>query len=245
MGACDRRCHRARVGGPEAPGVLATSRCWVTRGPRKAAPKTPPGARGQRSVAGGTAWGLWDGGRCAGDRAQHGDPQHGNPVAAPLPPAAPGLGHEAPAPASSRLLPGSCLLLGPPPALQGGSRGHGRNPPVPPRRPAAMAESHSWWKLTFLRKRKSMPQVLYDSPDVHAGDGPEGNGEGGTPEYTARLEKIVDKSSKGKHVKVSNSGRFKEKKKPPILLGSGPVTRWSGGARCGAGWTPPSTSEEK
>ncbi|XP_032058802.1 proline-rich protein 15-like protein [Anas acuta] len=85
-----------------------------------------------------------------------------------------------------------------------------------------MAESHSWWKLTFLRKRKSMPQVLYDSPDVHAGDGPEGNGEGGTPEYTARLEKIVDKSSKGKHVKVSNSGRFKEKKKVRATLADNP-----------------------
>lgn len=85
-----------------------------------------------------------------------------------------------------------------------------------------MAESHSWWKLTFLRKRKSMPKVLYDSPDVHAGDGPEGSGEEGAPEFAARLEKIVDKSSKGKHVKVSNSGRFKEKKKVRATLADNP-----------------------
>ncbi|KAK2516593.1 Prr15l [Columba livia] len=77
-----------------------------------------------------------------------------------------------------------------------------------------MAESHGWWKLTFLRKRRSVPTVLYESPDSHgAGDTTEGTGEGGPPGYAARLEKIVDKSTKGKHVKVSNSGRFKEKKK--------------------------------
>ncbi|XP_015154975.1 proline-rich protein 15-like protein [Gallus gallus] len=85
-----------------------------------------------------------------------------------------------------------------------------------------MAESHSWWKLTFLRKRKSMPKVLYDSPDIHAGDGPEAPGEEGTPDFAARLEKIVDKSTKGKHVKVSNSGRFKEKKKVRPTLAENP-----------------------
>lgn len=88
--------------------------------------------------------------------------------------------------------------------------------------PAAMAESHSWWKLTFLRKRKSMPKVLYDSPDIHAGDGPEAPGEEGTPDFATRLEKIVDKSTKGKHVKVSNSGRFKEKKKVRPTLAENP-----------------------
>ncbi|NXI64804.1 PR15L protein, partial [Anseranas semipalmata] len=85
-----------------------------------------------------------------------------------------------------------------------------------------MAESHSWWKLTFLRKRKSMPKVLYDSPDIHAGDGSRGPGEEGTPDFAARLEKIVDKTSKGKHVKVSNSGRFKEKKKVRATLAENP-----------------------
>ncbi|XP_009988088.1 PREDICTED: proline-rich protein 15-like protein, partial [Tauraco erythrolophus] len=47
------------------------------------------------------------------------------------------------------------------------------------------------------------------------GESQEGPGEEGPPGFTARLEKMVDKSSKGKHVKVSNSGRFKEKKKEP------------------------------
>ncbi|XP_071674230.1 proline-rich protein 15-like protein isoform X1 [Patagioenas fasciata] len=87
----------------------------------------------------------------------------------------------------------------------------------------AMAESHGWWKLTFLRKRRSVPTVLYESPDSHgAGDNAEGTGEGGPPGYTARLEKIVDKSTKGKHVKVSNSGRFKEKKKVRATLAEHP-----------------------
>nr|XP_005508288.2 proline-rich protein 15-like protein isoform X1 [Columba livia] len=93
----------------------------------------------------------------------------------------------------------------------------------------AMAESHGWWKLTFLRKRRSVPTVLYESPDSHgAGDTTEGTGEGGPPGYAARLEKIVDKSTKGKHVKVSNSGRFKEKKKVRATLAEHPNL-------CGAG----------
>lgn len=77
-----------------------------------------------------------------------------------------------------------------------------------------MAEaSHSWWKLTFLRKKKSTPKTVYESVIEHAGTdkGPEENPEDSN--YTARLEKIVDKNTKGKHVKVSNSGRFKERKK--------------------------------
>ncbi|NWT48943.1 PR15L protein, partial [Rissa tridactyla] len=88
-----------------------------------------------------------------------------------------------------------------------------------------MAESHGWWKLTFLRKRRSVPTVLYESPDSHAatgGESQEGPGEEGPPGFTARLEKIVDKNTKGKHVKVSNSGRFKEKKKVRATLADNP-----------------------
>ncbi|NXV18272.1 PR15L protein, partial [Cepphus grylle] len=88
-----------------------------------------------------------------------------------------------------------------------------------------MAESHGWWKLTFLRKRRSVPAVLYESPDSHAATGSEsqeGPGEEGPPGFTARLEKIVDKNTKGKHVKVSNSGRFKEKKKVRATLADNP-----------------------
>ncbi|XP_064329166.1 proline-rich protein 15-like protein [Phalacrocorax carbo] len=88
-----------------------------------------------------------------------------------------------------------------------------------------MADSHGWWKLTFLRKRRSVPTVLYESPDSHAaatGDSQEGPGEEGPPGFAARLEKIVDKNSKGKHVKVSNSGRFKEKKKVRATLSENP-----------------------
>ncbi|XP_055553519.1 proline-rich protein 15-like protein [Falco cherrug] len=93
-----------------------------------------------------------------------------------------------------------------------------------------MADSHGWWKLTFLRKRQSMPTVLYESPDSHAaatattatGGTREGPAEEGAPGFAARLEKLVDKSSKGKHVKVSNSGRFKEKKKVRATLAEHP-----------------------
>uniref|UniRef100_A0A8C8BCM7 Proline rich 15 like n=1 Tax=Otus sunia TaxID=257818 RepID=A0A8C8BCM7_9STRI len=87
-----------------------------------------------------------------------------------------------------------------------------------------MADSHGWWKLTFLRKRRSVPTVLYESPDSHAaaGESQEAPGEEGPPGFAARLEKIVDKSSKGKHVKVSNSGRFKEKKKVRATLAENP-----------------------
>ncbi|NXX22746.1 PR15L protein, partial [Podargus strigoides] len=88
-----------------------------------------------------------------------------------------------------------------------------------------MADSHGWWKLTFLRKRRSVPTVLYESPDgpgATGGESPEGTGEEVPPGFAARLEKIVDKSSKGKHVKVSNSGRFKEKKKVRATLAEHP-----------------------
>ncbi|XP_038610673.1 proline-rich protein 15-like protein [Tachyglossus aculeatus] len=82
-----------------------------------------------------------------------------------------------------------------------------------------------WWKLTFLRKKKSVPRVLYESPDRHAQlDGgpdpsrPEPCGVSG--DFDARLEKIVDKNTK--HVKVSHSGRFKEKKKVRASLAEHP-----------------------
>ncbi|XP_074835163.1 proline-rich protein 15-like protein [Carettochelys insculpta] len=92
-----------------------------------------------------------------------------------------------------------------------------------------MAENYSWWKLTFLRKKKSTPKVLYESPDIYAQENQqeavwtEAESKGGTEkEFNARLEKIVDKNTKGKHVKVSNSGRFKEKKKVRATLAENP-----------------------
>ncbi|XP_059936407.1 proline-rich protein 15-like protein [Mesoplodon densirostris] len=84
-----------------------------------------------------------------------------------------------------------------------------------------------WWKLTFLRKKKSTPKVLYEIPDTYTQTesgaeppGPDGGGPNG--HFNARLEKIVDKSTKGKHVNVSNSGRFKEKKKVRATLAENP-----------------------
>ncbi|KPP77726.1 atad4-B-like [Scleropages formosus] len=86
-----------------------------------------------------------------------------------------------------------------------------------------------WWKLTFLRKKKSESKVLYEIPAEQGNN--TGNKEstaspGGNPEdsqFNARLEKIVDKSAtKGRHVKVSHSGRFKEKKKIRATLAENP-----------------------
>ncbi|XP_053309564.1 proline-rich protein 15-like protein [Spea bombifrons] len=86
-----------------------------------------------------------------------------------------------------------------------------------------MAEtSHSWWKLTFLRKKKSTPSVVYESVAEHAGNDKGAEGNAAESNYTARLEKIVDKTTKGKHVKVSNSGRFKERKKVRPSLNDAP-----------------------
>ncbi|KAL4659889.1 proline-rich protein 15-like protein [Arapaima gigas] len=95
----------------------------------------------------------------------------------------------------------------------------------------AMAEpSPGWWKLTFLRKKKSESKVLYEIPAEPSNN--TGNKDnsvmlpGGDPEdsqFNARLEKIVDKSAtKGRHVKVSHSGRFKEKKKIRATLAENP-----------------------
>lgn len=94
-----------------------------------------------------------------------------------------------------------------------------------------MAESSTgWWKLTFLRKKKSQPKVLYEIPQEvvsNSAAGQHGVGaasEAATqPEDTeleARLGRIVDKTtaSRGRHVKVSHSGRFKEKKRVRTML---------------------------
>ncbi|XP_054142470.1 proline-rich protein 15-like protein [Melozone crissalis] len=88
-----------------------------------------------------------------------------------------------------------------------------------------MADGHGWWKLTFLRRRQAAAPVLYESPQGPAapgGDGADGTDPEGGPGFAARLEKIVDKSAKGKHVKVSHSGRFKEKKKVRATLAEHP-----------------------
>ncbi|KAI4903646.1 hypothetical protein NFI96_010115 [Prochilodus magdalenae] len=92
-----------------------------------------------------------------------------------------------------------------------------------------MAEP-AWWKLTFLRKKSSESKVLYEIPAEYGSN--TGNKElSSSSPYTistdtqlnARLEKIVDKSAtKGRHVKVSNSGRFKEKKKIRATLAENP-----------------------
>lgn len=84
-----------------------------------------------------------------------------------------------------------------------------------------------WWKLTFLRKKKSTPKVLYEIPDTYAqtegsAEPPRSEGGDSSSDFNTRLEKIVDKSTKGKHVKVSNSGRFKEKKKVRATLAENP-----------------------
>ncbi|CAI5658208.1 proline-rich protein 15-like protein B [Oreochromis niloticus] len=91
-----------------------------------------------------------------------------------------------------------------------------------------MADS-SWWRLTFSRKKKSESKVLYEIPAEHGSntgnkDHPSSNG---SPELdsqlNAKLEKIVDKSAtKGRHVKVSNSGRYKEKKRVRATLAENP-----------------------
>ncbi|XP_016127430.1 proline-rich protein 15-like protein A [Sinocyclocheilus rhinocerous] len=84
----------------------------------------------------------------------------------------------------------------------------------------------AWWKLTFLRKKKSEPKVLYEIPGDHSSNAGETLG---TPDaaadsqFNARLERIVDKTAtKGRHVKVSHSGRFKEKKRIRSTLAENP-----------------------
>ncbi|XP_034750339.1 proline-rich protein 15-like protein A [Etheostoma cragini] len=98
--------------------------------------------------------------------------------------------------------------------------------------------SPAWWKLTFLRRKKSQPKVLYEIPAEfvsNASSGQHGSspatGAAAHPEdmehdsqLDARLERIVDKTtgSKGRQVKVSHSGRFKEKKKARGSLAENP-----------------------
>ncbi|XP_054464177.1 proline-rich protein 15-like protein A [Anoplopoma fimbria] len=97
-----------------------------------------------------------------------------------------------------------------------------------------MAEpSPSWWKLTFLRRKKSQPKVLYEIPTEFVSNAATGSATGAAthqedmvydPQLDARLERIMDKTtaSKGRHVKVSHSGRFKEKKKVRATLSENP-----------------------
>ncbi|XP_037547578.1 proline-rich protein 15-like protein B [Nematolebias whitei] len=88
-----------------------------------------------------------------------------------------------------------------------------------------MADS-SWWKLTFSRKKKSEPKVLYEIPAEHGSNNkeqPNPPADNKDSQFNAKLEKIVDKSAtKGRHVKVSHSGRFKEKKKVRATLAENP-----------------------
>lgn len=94
--------------------------------------------------------------------------------------------------------------------------------------------SSGWWKLTFLRRKKSQPKVLYEIPAEFVSNSSAGQHGSGTAtgsedaghdsQLDARLERIVDKSTagKGRHVKVSHSGRFKEKKKVRAMLAENP-----------------------
>ncbi|XP_077594495.1 proline-rich protein 15-like protein A [Stigmatopora nigra] len=93
--------------------------------------------------------------------------------------------------------------------------------------PTTIMSDPNWWKLTFSRK-KSESKVLYEIPAEYGNNNKEAPGVGGaSPEgaadFSARLEKIVDKSAnKGRHVNVSHSGRFKEKKKVRATLAENP-----------------------
>ncbi|XP_051794323.1 proline-rich protein 15-like protein A [Acanthochromis polyacanthus] len=96
--------------------------------------------------------------------------------------------------------------------------------------------SQGWWKLTFLRRKKSQPKVLYEIPAEFVSNSSSSGQHGSSsasgapedamldPQLDARLERIVDKTtaSKGRHVKVSHSGRFKEKKKVRATLAENP-----------------------
>ncbi|KAG5855106.1 hypothetical protein ANANG_G00045430 [Anguilla anguilla] len=108
-----------------------------------------------------------------------------------------------------------------------------RSSPLVTFSPAMADPSPGWWKLTFLRKKKSESKVLYEiPPELGSNTGnntgnkdssapPNGNPE--DSQFNARLEKIVDKTAtKGRHVKVSHSGRFKEKKKIRATLAENP-----------------------
>uniref|UniRef100_A0A3Q3VJI5 Proline rich 15 like n=1 Tax=Mola mola TaxID=94237 RepID=A0A3Q3VJI5_MOLML len=93
----------------------------------------------------------------------------------------------------------------------------------------AMADQN-WWKLTFLRKKNSESKVLYEIPAEYISNTAhkEHSSTNAPPDhmnsqFNTRLEKIVDKSAtKGRHVKVSRSGRYKEKKKVRSTLAENP-----------------------
>ncbi|NWT56307.1 PR15L protein, partial [Erythrocercus mccallii] len=89
-----------------------------------------------------------------------------------------------------------------------------------------MAEGLGRWTLTFLRRRPAAAPGPGESPEGAAAPGggsAEGSGPEGPPGLAARLEKLkADKGTKGKHVKVSHSGRFKEKKKVRATLAEHP-----------------------
>ncbi|XP_078280735.1 proline-rich protein 15-like protein A [Rhinoraja longicauda] len=79
----------------------------------------------------------------------------------------------------------------------------------------------SWWKFTFLRKKsgsKVLSELAVEPSNTDSAD----RDARGDPQLEARLEKIVDKSTKGRHVRVSHSGRFKEKKKIRSSLSENP-----------------------
>ncbi|NXO31150.1 P15LA protein, partial [Cisticola juncidis] len=77
-----------------------------------------------------------------------------------------------------------------------------------------------------LRKRPESPEAA--AAATPGGDSGEGTAPEGTAALPARLEKLLDKSTKGRHVKVSHSGRFKEKKRVRATLAEHPQL-------CGAG----------
>lgn len=87
----------------------------------------------------------------------------------------------------------------------------------------------AWWKLTFLRKKKSEAKELYEVPAEYSNNAETAPGTSSTAgtaddsQFNARLERIVDKTAtKGRHVKVSHSGRFKEKKRIRATLSENP-----------------------
>ncbi|XP_030630219.1 proline-rich protein 15-like protein B [Chanos chanos] len=76
-----------------------------------------------------------------------------------------------------------------------------------------------WWKATFNRKKNLNAKVLYEIPAQFCSntDKKEAPGSQTNPTDSRRgvkLEKTGDKTTtKGRQVKVSHSGRFKEKKR--------------------------------
>ncbi|CAB1452091.1 unnamed protein product [Pleuronectes platessa] len=94
--------------------------------------------------------------------------------------------------------------------------------------------SSSWWNRNFLRRKK--PKGQYEIPAEAVSNATTGQQGAATAaaaqaEVTVndsqldnRLERIIDRTtgSRGRHVKVSHSGRFKEKKKVRATLAEKP-----------------------